>query len=128
MHFDFSHAASLNWRDRRPIKEVLDLLDGWDPSLVKAIALYRSTLNWRKSDELQANQWFTVGGKIVLIGDAVHPLPPSSFQGGSQSIEDGASLAVCLALSGGTNEGVPRALEAFQAIRQPRVQKCLEIG
>lgn len=43
-------------------------------------------------------------------------------------IEDGASLAICLALSGGTSADVPRALEAFQAIRQPRVLQCLENG
>lgn len=50
----------------------------------------------------------------------MHPLPPSSFQGGSQSVEDGAALAICLALAGGTNEDVPRALEAFQSIRYDR--------
>jgi 2-polyprenyl-6-methoxyphenol hydroxylase-like FAD-dependent oxidoreductase len=58
----------------------------------------------------------------------VHPLPPSSFQGGSQSVEDGASLAICLALAGGRNEDVPRALEAFQTIRFPRVKHAQEVG
>lgn len=66
--------------------------------------------------------------QIILIGDAVHPLPPSSFQGGSQSIEDGAALAICLALSGGSRNDVPRALRAFEQLRKPRVAEALETG
>lgn len=42
VHFDFSGTASLNWRDRRPITEVTDLMEGWDPTLVEAIKTFKS--------------------------------------------------------------------------------------
>jgi hypothetical protein len=52
VHFDFSGTASLNWRDRRPITEVTDLMEGWDPTLVEAIKTFKSEFRVRTSTEL----------------------------------------------------------------------------
>ncbi|GAA6008606.1 hypothetical protein JCM10207_007176 [Rhodosporidiobolus poonsookiae] len=124
------YQASTNWRDRRPVKEVTDTLEaeGWDESLIEAVKAFRTCLNWGVSEAAPADRWVTETGKICLIGDSVHALSPLSFQGGSQAIEDGASLAVCLALSGGRPEDVPRALRAFEIMRKPRVADAQERG
>ncbi|BGP14817.1 hypothetical protein JCM10213v2_002772 [Rhodosporidiobolus nylandii] len=120
------YAASTNWRDRRPVKEVTDALEkeGWDPTVIEAVKAFRTCLNWAVSEAPPAGSWCTASGKIILIGDAVHALSPLSFQGGSQAIEDGAALAVCLALAGGKPEDVPRATRAFEAMRKPRVTEA----
>ncbi|KAM0788161.1 hypothetical protein ACM66B_001323 [Microbotryomycetes sp. NB124-2] len=128
VHRDLSGQASLNWRDKRPISEVTTLLDEWDPTLKTAISYFRWCLNWKKTERPSEPQWVTAGGRIVFVGDAVHPLPPSSFQGGSQSVEDGAVLAICLALAGERRGDIPKALRAFQRLRQPHVEKALQIG
>ncbi len=49
-------------------------------------------LVWR--DPLKT--WISKGGRSCLIGDAAHCHLPTSGQGGSQAIEDGVALAVCL--------------------------------
>ena len=36
-------------------------------------------------------------GRVVLLGDAAHPMMPFYAQGAAQSIEDGYVLAGCLA-------------------------------
>ncbi|BGP30930.1 hypothetical protein JCM10296v2_002692 [Rhodotorula toruloides] len=124
------YKASLSWRDRRPVAEVTERLkeEGWDPSVIEAVSAFGTCLNWAVEEDPPAERWCTDGGKIVLIGDAVHALSPMSFQGASQAIEDGASLAVCLALAGGTSEGVPRALRTLEALRRPRVSEAQRRG
>lgn len=45
--------ATLNtgWRDRKPIKDVLEYLEDWDPALVALISHFTSSLNWPILDE-----------------------------------------------------------------------------
>ena len=52
-------------------------------------------------------------GRVVLVGDAIHPMTPDLAQGACQAIVDGTTLATCLAASGDP----PTALRAFQRRR-----------
>jgi salicylate hydroxylase len=55
-------------------------------------------------------------GRLVLLGDAAHAMPPFLAQGAAMAIEDAAVLADALAGSADTAE----ALRAYVALRQPR--------
>jgi salicylate hydroxylase len=63
-------------------------------------------------------------GRIVLLGDAAHPTPPSAGQGGAMALEDAVTLAACLRRAGGP-VGVPAALREYAARRQPRTAGML---
>jgi 2-polyprenyl-6-methoxyphenol hydroxylase-like FAD-dependent oxidoreductase len=56
--------------------------------------------------------------RVVLIGDAAHPVTPDLGQGGCLAIEDAAVLARCFELAA----EVPRALELYEQARLPRVR------
>jgi salicylate hydroxylase len=56
-------------------------------------------------------------GRVVLLGDAAHPMMPFYAQGPAQSIEDAYVLAGCLAAT--PNEPVA-ALDRYVKLRQPR--------
>jgi 2-polyprenyl-6-methoxyphenol hydroxylase-like FAD-dependent oxidoreductase len=56
-------------------------------------------------------------GRVVVLGDAAHPMMPFYAQGAAQSIEDAYVLAGCLALR--PDEPVA-ALEQYVRLRQPR--------
>jgi salicylate hydroxylase len=56
-------------------------------------------------------------GRIVLLGDAAHPMMPFYAQGAAQSIEDAYVLAGCLAA---TPDEPVAALERYVKLRQPR--------
>ncbi|ORY88676.1 hypothetical protein BCR35DRAFT_324226 [Leucosporidium creatinivorum] len=127
-HRDPHSTSSLNYRDRKPIRDVLHIIKNWDPALVKAVGMFGTALHWDIMDETPAAEWISEGGKIVCVGDAVHALQPTSFQGGSQAIEDGATLAICLALAGGAPSSVGLALEVYEMMRRPRVVEAQKLG
>jgi salicylate hydroxylase len=62
--------------------------------------------------------------RVVLLGDAAHPTPPSAGQGAAMAIEDAVTLAACLRRAGGPS-GVPAALADYAARRQARTAAML---
>ncbi|WP_410644134.1 FAD-dependent monooxygenase [Amycolatopsis sp. lyj-346] len=60
-------------------------------------------------------------GRIALLGDAAHAMPPFLGQGGCQAIED----AVVLAHAVSTEDSVEAALESYDRQRRPRSQRVV---
>jgi hypothetical protein len=56
-------------------------------------------------------------GRVVLLGDAAHPMMPFYAQGAGQSVEDAYVMAGCLALRPADPIA---ALERYVHLRQPR--------
>jgi salicylate hydroxylase/6-hydroxynicotinate 3-monooxygenase len=65
-------------------------------------------------------------GRVVLIGDACHPMTPYMAQGAATSIEDAAVLARCL--KDVSQDGIEAAFKRFEAHRKPRTSKIQEIS
>lgn len=65
-------------------------------------------------------KWIT-SGRVVLIGDAAHPMTPDLGQGGCQAIEDAVVLAECLAVS----TDIALALSEFQRRRLGRIRRVV---
>ncbi len=74
------------------------------------------TFKWALFDRTPLANWSV--GRITLLGDACHPMLPYLAQGAAQAIEDGATLAVCLAGRGPS--GVEDALVTYETWRKPR--------
>jgi 2-polyprenyl-6-methoxyphenol hydroxylase-like FAD-dependent oxidoreductase len=70
--------------------------------------------------------WISPKRRIALIGDAAHPFLPTSIQGASQAMEDGATMAVCLTLGG--KDHVQEAVATFEALRYERVRAAQKTG
>lgn len=63
-------------------------------------------------------------GRVLLIGDAAHALPPHSSSGAAMAIEDGAVLAESLSAAGSWDE----AMELFNSRRWPRVKQIFDLA
>ena len=65
-------------------------------------------------------------GRIVLLGDACHPMTPYMAQGAATAMEDAAVLARCLAdVEGQDLEG---AFLRYEAHRKPRTSRIQAIS
>jgi salicylate hydroxylase len=62
--------------------------------------------------------------RVVLLGDAAHPAPPSAGQGAGMALEDAVMLAACLQRAGTGNEQA--ALREYAFRRQARTTRMLE--
>jgi len=60
-------------------------------------------------------------GRVTLLGDACHAMLPFMAQGAAQAIEDGATLAACLAKC--TRKDVAEVLKLYEALRLPRTAR-----
>ncbi|GAA5999787.1 hypothetical protein JCM5350_007440, partial [Sporobolomyces pararoseus] len=127
-HLDSDNSSTLNWRLTTPISTCLDMMKGWDPTLLSTVSKFGRSHSWQILEDSVAPSWVSKGRKIVFAGDAVHPLAPASFQAGTQAIEDGATIALCLALSGSKPEKVSLALRVYERLRSARAERAGELG
>jgi 2-polyprenyl-6-methoxyphenol hydroxylase-like FAD-dependent oxidoreductase len=65
-------------------------------------------------------------GRIVLLGDACHPMTPYMAQGAATSIEDAAILARCLEAA--REHDIRAALARYEAHRKPRTSRIQAIS
>jgi 2-polyprenyl-6-methoxyphenol hydroxylase-like FAD-dependent oxidoreductase len=72
-------------------------------------------------------------GRVAIVGDSAHAIPPSAGQGVNQAFEDVYLLALVLgrllaSKHNPSNEGLQRALLGWQSFRQTRVDRVLELN
>jgi 2-polyprenyl-6-methoxyphenol hydroxylase-like FAD-dependent oxidoreductase len=83
-------------------------------------------IDWKLVYREPLPTWISPKRRIALIGDAAHPFLPTSIQGASQAMEDGATLAVCLTRCGKAH--VQEGIAAFEALRYERVRAAQKTG
>ncbi len=65
------------------------------PDLLRVLEVTDDVSIWPVFDRERNDRWS--GGRIVLLGDACHPMRPFMAAGGAMAIEDAAILSRCLA-------------------------------
>ena len=65
-------------------------------------------------------------GRVALLGDAAHPIPPFAGQGAGLALEDAVALASVLRDC--TQADATAALETYGRIRSPRAQRVLSLS
>jgi 2-polyprenyl-6-methoxyphenol hydroxylase-like FAD-dependent oxidoreductase len=94
---------------------------GFPPAVHEALAATPESAILRTDvfDRPAPRRWYR--GRVVLVGDAVHPMEPNLGQGGCQAIEDAVVLAHCLQ----TQSDPARALFDYQRRRRRRVARTV---
>jgi 2-polyprenyl-6-methoxyphenol hydroxylase-like FAD-dependent oxidoreductase len=70
-------------------------------------------------------------GRVILVGDCAHAIPPSAGQGVNQAFEDVYTLALIIKGTGGGSsepEARPLQLQKWQHWRSERVKKVFELN
>ena len=107
--------ARESWLAEGRIEDALAEYAGWHDTIRTIIAATPRVLRQALYDREPLPDWRI--GRVVLLGDAAHPMMPFYAQGAAQSIEDAYVLAGCLAA---TPNAPVAALERYVKLRQPR--------
>ena len=101
--------------------EMREVFAGYHPSVQKLIDATPEVTKWPLLERDPLSLWSR--GRLVLLGDACHPMKPHMAQGAAMAIEDAAMLTRCLDEVGATDyTGAFALYEANRAERASKVQ------
>ncbi|NOV02976.1 FAD-dependent monooxygenase [Paenibacillus planticolens] len=107
-------------------EHVLQQLKGWHAPIERVLQLTEesSILQHDIYDRKPLETWSR--GRVVLLGDAAHPMLPNLGQGGAQAMEDAYVLARCLEKAAGAGlSEVSSVFESYEKIRIPRANQVV---
>ena len=113
-----------SWNSVGDIAEGRAHFAGWDPRVRKILASADSVGLWGLYDRPVRDVLHA--GRVVLVGDAAHPLLPFFAQGASMALEDTAVL--CALLDSPSQGDLAARLAAYSAARVPRARKVQEVS
>jgi salicylate hydroxylase len=111
-----------DWTDRATVARALAAFAGWHPQVRRIIGEADQCFIWALFDRDPLPRWSQ--GRVTLLGDACHPMYPFMGQGAAMAIEDGATLAACLAAIGDP----AAALRHYERLRLPRVTRLQQMS
>lgn len=107
------------WDEPGDKKDLAAAFEGWAAPVTAVIGAARSVNRWALFDRDPLARWSE--GRVTLVGDACHPIPPFQAQGAAMAIEDAVVLARRLT----ENDKLEAALLAYEAKRKKRTTKVL---
>lgn len=97
------------------------VMDGFEPSIQRLVRMAPDAIRTKFVNRDAVPDWIDESYRIVLLGEAAHPVMPCGIYGSSLGVEDAAVLGVLLSHLRFRSQ-IPMLLEAYQDIRQPRCQ------
>jgi 2-polyprenyl-6-methoxyphenol hydroxylase-like FAD-dependent oxidoreductase len=119
-HVETDSWTDESWTQECDRSEVLDTFAGWHEPLLKMIGAADSYYKWALYDRDPLQNWSK--GRIVLLGDSAHAMPPFIGQGAGMAIEDGYTLAAMIDRS---PDDIDAALAGYERLRVPRASRAV---
>lgn len=105
-------------------EEMAEAFAGYHPTVQALIEQTTEVTKWPLLNRNPLPLWSQ--GRMVLLGDACHPMKPHMAQGAAMAIEDGAMLARCLSETGLTDFG--SAFHLYEANRRERASRVQAVS
>ena len=105
-----------SWSAKGDVRELRKAYAGFHPDVRAVLEACPDCHKWAILEREPLARWSE--GRVVLLGDACHPMTPYMAQGAATAIEDAAVLARCLEATGG--EDIEAAFARYEAHRKPR--------
>jgi 2-polyprenyl-6-methoxyphenol hydroxylase-like FAD-dependent oxidoreductase len=113
-----------SWSAKGDVKELRKAYEGFHDEVRMVLEACPDCHKWAILEREPLPRWSD--GRVVLLGDACHPMTPYMAQGAATSIEDAAILARCLEEVNG--EDIEGAFQRYEAHRKPRTSRIQAIS
>ncbi|MBT6273853.1 MAG: NAD(P)-binding protein [Chromatiales bacterium] len=107
-----------DWVREGAPKELQAAFEGFHPQVQQLLGATTDVANWAILERKPMSRWSEE--RVVLLGDACHPMKPHMGQGAAMAIEDAAMLVRCMSEHA---TDVEQAFQVYAANRQPRAAK-----
>lgn len=107
------------WSSPGEVSDVRRAFTGWDPRVRRILDATEEVTLWGLYDRPVRDRLDL--GRVVLLGDAAHPVLPFFAQGASLALEDAAVLSALVVDAPAL--GLDRVLSAYSRVRVPRIRK-----
>jgi 6-hydroxynicotinate 3-monooxygenase len=114
---DFTDESWSTVGDRRML---LAAFEGFHPNVRSILGAAPELRKWALVEREPMPSWSD--GRVVLLGDACHPMAPAMAQGAASAIEDAIVLSRCLRDAGGLEEA-GSAFRRYEASRKERTSR-----
>ena len=112
-----------SWSATGDVRELRKAYEGFHPDVRAVLDACPDCHKWAILEREPLAKWSE--GRVVLLGDACHPMTPYMAQGAATAMEDAAVLARCLA---DTQGDVRSAFTRYEAHRKPRTTRIQAIS
>lgn len=120
---DNQGTATETWEPDTDPEEIIQSLlkvPEWSPAILALVRTApRGVVHWPLLWRDLEREWISHGGHVVQVGDSAHTFTPTSGNGATQALEDAATLAACLELSG--RGGIGIGTRIYNLLRYERV-------
>jgi 2-polyprenyl-6-methoxyphenol hydroxylase-like FAD-dependent oxidoreductase len=113
-----------SWSAKGDVRELRKAYEGFHPDVRGVLEACPDCHKWAILEREPLPRWSD--GRVVLLGDACHPMTPYMAQGGATAIEDAAILARCLAEVDAAD--FAGAFQRYEAHRKPRTSRIQAIS
>ncbi len=113
-----------SWSTTGDVRELRSAYEGFHPDVRAVLDACPNCHKWAILEREPLPTWSA--GRIVLLGDACHPMTPYMAQGAATAMEDAAVLTRCLADVEG--QDLEDAFARYEAHRKPRTSRIQSIS
>lgn len=114
---DASWMTPESWSAKGSLKELRSAFSSFHPEVRSVLDACPDVYKWALLEREPLPTWRQ--GRVVLLGDACHPMTPYMAQGAASALEDAVILSRCLA----DGDGLDGALSRYEATRKPRTSE-----
>jgi salicylate hydroxylase/6-hydroxynicotinate 3-monooxygenase len=113
-----------SWSTTGDVRELRAAYEGFHTDVRAVVEACPSCHKWAILEREPLPRWSD--GRVVLLGDACHPMTPYMAQGAATAMEDAAVLTRCLADVDG--QDIEGAFKRYEAHRKPRTSRIQAIS
>ena len=107
------------WSAKGSVEELRSAFSTFHPQVKAVLDACPDVHKWALLEREPLPTWRD--RRVVLLGDACHPMTPYMAQGAASALEDAAILSLCLDTV--RADGIDTALSRYEATRKPRVSE-----